>query len=185
INVYKCRITNPASPGSCSFMNLTHVYGCLSIAKVHPDQHHMAGVIAGGKQVMYFANDGGIYRALDGYTGLMTDSCGSQNQYDNLNGSLGSMTQFVSFSQHPTDMNTLLGGTQDNGSPASAAATTSSTWSNVMGGDGGYNAISPTTSTDWFAANPDVGTGSLSINHCGAGISCTQTQFQQVVNSTQ
>jgi len=115
----------------------------------------------------------------------MTGSCGSQNQFDNLNGSLGSMTQFVSFSQHPTDMNTLFGGTQDNGSPATAAATTSSSWSNVMGGDGGYNAISPANNTDWFAANPDVGTGSLSINHCGAGISCTQTQFQQVVNSLQ
>ncbi len=119
INVYKCRITTPASP-SCAFLNLTHVYGCLTIANVHPDQHHLAGIIAGGKEVLYFANDGGVYRALDGYTGLTTGTCGAHNQFDDLNGTIGSMTQFVSFSMHPTDANTLLGGTQDNGSPATS-----------------------------------------------------------------
>ena len=34
------------------------------------------------------------------------------------------MAQFVSFSQHPTDPNTLLGGAQGNGSPATNQATT-------------------------------------------------------------
>jgi hypothetical protein len=114
INVFKCRALNPSSP-SCTWLNLTHVYGCWSIANVHPDQHHLAGVIAGGKEVMYFANDGGVYRALDGYAGLLTGSCGGRNQFDDLNGTLGSMTQFVSFSMHATDANTLRGGTQDNG----------------------------------------------------------------------
>jgi hypothetical protein len=185
INLYKCRITSPSSPSSCVFQNLTHVYGCLSIANVHPDQHHLAGIIAGGKELMYFANEGGVYRALDGYTGLSTGTCGGHNQFDDLNGTLGSMTQFVSFSVHPTDANTLLGGTQDNGSPATASATTSTTWSNVLGGDGGYNAISPTNTTDWFTANPDVPPNSLNINHCGSGISCTNSSFQQVVSSGQ
>ena len=64
-------------------------------------------------------------------------------EFDDLNQNLGSMTQFVSFSQHPTDPNTLLGGAQDNGSPASSQATTNSSWGNVLGGDGGYNAIDP------------------------------------------
>jgi large repetitive protein len=186
INVYKCRITNPASP-SCSFLNLTHVYGCLSIANVHPDQHHLAGVIAGGKELMYFANDGGVYRALDGYTGLTTGTCppGNHNAFDDLNGTLGSMTQFVSFSVHPTDPATMLGGTQDNGSPSTASAGTSMTWGNAQGGDGGYNAISPTTPNNWFAAYPDVGQGSLHINYCGSGINCSQVTFAQVVGSNQ
>src|SRR5581483_11049224 len=43
INLYKCTITNafPTCNGSGSntFQNLTHVYGCSDIAKVHPDQH--------------------------------------------------------------------------------------------------------------------------------------------------
>jgi hypothetical protein len=42
---------------------------------------------------------------------------------------------------HPTDVNTLLGGTQDNGSPATSTGTTSTSWINVLGGDGGFNAI--------------------------------------------
>src|SRR5580765_1417478 len=185
INVYKCRITTPGSP-SCGFMNLTHVYGCLTIANVHPDQHHLAGIIAGGKEVMYFANDGGVYRALDGYTGLTTGTCGAHNQFDDLNGTLGSMTQFVSFSMHPTDANTLLGGTQDNGSPATSTGTTSSSWINVLGGDGGYNAISPAKGTDWFTANPDIPPNApLGINYCGLGIGCGNTTFQQVVSAAQ
>ena len=185
INIYKCRITSPTSPGACSFLNLTHVYGCLSIANVHPDQHHLAGMIASGKQLMYFANDGGVYRALDGYTGLLTGTCGGQNQFDDLNGTLGSMTQFVSFSMHPTDANTILGGTQDNGSPATGTATTSTSWANVLGGDGGFNAISPTVTTDWFTANPDLPPNSLNINYCGSGIACTNNAFQPVVTSAQ
>jgi hypothetical protein len=185
INVFKCRITNPASP-SCAFMNLTHVYGCLSIANVHPDQHHLAGIIADGKEVMYFANDGGVYRALDGYTGLLTGTCGGHNQFDDLNGTLGSMTQFVSFSMHPTDPNTLLGGTQDNGSPATSTGTTSTSWINVLGGDGGFNAISPARGTDWFAANPDIpGSSPLEIDYCGLGIGCGNTSFQPVVSAGQ
>ena len=48
--------------------------------------------------LMYFANDGGIYRALNGFTGLTTGSCSGTNQFDDLNQNLGSMTQFVSFS---------------------------------------------------------------------------------------
>ena len=71
-----------------------------------------------GNDLMYFANDGGIYRALDGYSGLTTGSCSGTNSFDDLNQNLGSMTQFVSFSQHPSDPKTLLGGSQDNGSPA-------------------------------------------------------------------
>ncbi len=59
--------------------------------------------------MMYFANDGGIYRALNGFTGLTTGSCTGTNLFDDLNQNLGSMTQFVSFSQHATDANTLLG----------------------------------------------------------------------------
>jgi len=175
INLYKCTLATNTST-NCSqgaWLNLTHVYGCSAIAKVHPDQHaldFMAPV--NGKDVMYFANDGGVYRALDGYLGLSTATCGQTNQFDSLNQTLGSMTQFVSFSQHPSDRNTLLGGTQDNGSPATASATTSTTWLNVNGGDGGYNAINPSNPTEWFTANTDV-----SIQRCTSGIACLENNF--------
>jgi large repetitive protein len=193
INLYKCDITtqNPTCAAS-PFINLTHVYGCDPIgapAHVHPDQHALAYAIPtsgadSGNALLYFANDGGIYRALNGFTGLNTGLCSGTNQFDDLNQSLGSMTQFVSFSQHPTDPNTLLGGTQDNGSPATAAATTSLSWVNVLGGDGGYNAIDPHSPLDWYASNPDLPPGGLGVQFCTSGANCTNSSFSLVVTSS-
>jgi hypothetical protein len=183
INLYRCTINNPSSP-SCTFLNLTHVYGCVSIAHVHPDQHHLASIIASGKELMYFANDGGIYRALDGYTGLTTGTCGGTNQFDSLNQTLGSMTQFVSFSVHPTDSQTMLGGTQDNGSPAtSSASPANQQWGNVHAGDGGYNAITSNSPNDWFTSYPDIPPASLEIDYCGSGSNCNAGLFNQVIGS--
>jgi hypothetical protein len=190
INLYKCTVLNPASP-SCTFLNLTHVYGCIPTgapAHVHPDQHALDALVIPGSPTtvpMYFANDGGIYRTLDGYSGLTTGSCSGTNKFDDLNTTLGSMTQFVSFSVHPTDVNTILGGTQDNGSPATASAESSTSWLNVQGGDGGFNAISPSNGTDWFASNPDTPTLGLNINYCASGISCRDSMFAQVVGGSQ
>ncbi len=191
INLYKCSI-NSSNP-TCSkapFMNLTHVYGCAPIygapAHVHPDQHALAyTILSSGAGLMYFANDGGIYRALDGFAGLTTGSCSGTNLFDDLNQNLGSMTQFVTFSLHPTNANTLLGGTQDNGSPATATATTSSSWENVLGGDGGYNAIDPNSTSDWFTSNPDSPPGSARLNilECSSGINCNNSLFNLVVGS--
>ena len=150
INLYKCGITsqNPTCT-AVGFMNLTHVYGCDPIAApahVHPDQHALDYMIPNsgsdaGNALMYFANDGGIYRALNGFAGLNSGACSGMNQFDDLNQNLGSMTQFVTFSQHPSNQNILLGGAQGNGSPATSQATTNPSWKNVLGGDGGYDAI--------------------------------------------
>jgi len=189
INLFKCSInsSNPACSSS-PFINLTHVYGCdplSALAHVHPDQHALAYMILpSGNDLMYFANDGGIYRTLDGYSGLATGSCSGTNQFDDLNQNLGSMTQFVAFSQHASDDNTLLGGAQDNGSPATATAMTNSGWGNVLSGDGGYNAIDSSTG-NWFASNPDFppGGGNLNVQECSSGVNCNDTLFQAVVNS--
>lgn len=189
INLYKCQITsqNPACTGS-SFLNLTHVYGCDPIAApahVHPAQHALAYAIpASGNALMYFANDGGIYRALDGFFGLSTGSCSGTNLFDDLNQNLGSMTQFIGFSQHPTDQNTLLGGAQDNGSPATGQATTNPGWGNVLGGDGGYNAIDPNTPTNFYASNPDLPPGGLGVQLCSNGVACDNSGFDFVVTSS-
>ena len=102
-------------------MNLTHVYGCIPISApshVHPDQHAMAYMIPtsgtdSGNALLFFANDGGLYRSLNGFSfGPDSGTCAARNEFEDLNQNLGSMTQFVSFSHHPTDPNTLLGGTE-------------------------------------------------------------------------
>ena len=192
VNLYKCTITSVnARCAALPFMNLTHVYGCDPIsapAHVHPDQHALAYAIPisgsdSGNALMYFANDGGIYRALNAYSGLNTGACSGSNQFDDLNQNLGSMTQFVSFSQHPTDPNTVLGGAQGNGSPATNHATTSLSWINVLGGDGGYNAIDPEATSNWYASNPDVPPGGLGVQLCPIGVNCNQNEFDFVVTS--
>jgi len=192
INLYKCEINSVTNPNCATtpFMNLTHVYGCDPLgapAHVHPDEHALAFSIlnagsSSNTDLMYFANDGGIYRALNGFTGLLSGSCSGTNLFDDLNQNLGSMTQFVSFSQDPTEKGTLLGGTQDNGSPATNAATSSTSWGNVLSGDGGYNAIDPNTG-NWFASYPDTGGGTLGIQECASGVNCNDSLFNEVVSS--
>ena len=193
VNIYKCAISvaNPACASS-PFMNLTHAYGCVPAgapAHVHPDQHAIAAIIpaVGGdsrSELLYFANDGGVYRALNGYSGLNSGSCSASNQFDDLNQNLGSLAQFVSFSQHPTDADTLVGGTQDNGTPATSQATrTNPAWVNILGGDGGYNAIDPVTPMNWYASNPDLPPGGLGIQLCSSGVNCNNGTFDFVVTS--
>jgi hypothetical protein len=192
INLYKCQITVavPACNGTGpnTFLNLTHAYGCSSIAKVHPAQHSLSFLLVNNntQDVMYFANDGGIYRALDGYSGLTTGACGGSNQFDSLNQTLGSMTQFVAFSESSSDANTILGGTQGNGSPATQSALTSTSWLNVNAGDGGYTAVNPSNASEWFVSTPPDAVSGVNIFRCESGISCHTQDFQndQVVSST-
>ena len=82
------------------------------------------------------------------------------------------MTQFVSLSNHPTDKDIVLGGTQDNGSPATATATTNPAWQNANSGDGGYNAINPANPSQWFTEN-----WGISIQSCSAGTACNLNGF--------
>ena len=182
VNLYKCRLTSatPTCGGAApdTFINLTHAYGCPpgfgSIAHVHPNQHSISflQINSNMQVVMYFANDGGIYRALDGYTGLITGTCGGSNQFDSLNGTLGSITQFVSFSEHPTDPNTILGGAGNNGSPATSASQSGTAWQSVSGGAGGYNQINPDNPNEWF-----IGHNNVSIQRCSSGADCRSLDF--------
>ena len=188
INLYKCEISaefpscNPnatGAPPNATFLNLTHAYGCSSIAMVHPAQHAVAFQINPSVQdVMYFANNGGIYRSLNGYADLTTGSCGGANQFDSLNQTLGSMTQFVSFSQAPNDASTIIGGTQGNGSPATQS--TGGSWQNVDFGDGGYTQINPNKEEEWFVSNPPDTISGVNIFSCtnSNGISCHTQDFQ-------
>jgi hypothetical protein len=134
-------------------------------------------MLASGKAVGYFAHDGGISRTLDGYAGLTWGSCSGTNQFDSLSETLGSMTEFVSFSIDPANADILLGGTQDNGSPKTSSATSGGAWQNALGGDGGFNAINPSNPKEWFAANPY-----LTIVKCELGTDCNDAGFFEVVS---
>jgi hypothetical protein len=137
-----------------------------------------------GNELLYFANDGGVYRALNGFSGFNDGACSAVHQFDDLNQNLGSLAQFVSFSQHPTDANALFGGTQGNGSPATNHATSSSAWIDVLGADGGYTAIDPLSTSSWYASNPDIPPGGLGIQLCTQGINCNTSRFGFVATSS-
>ena len=191
VNLYKCQITvaspSCAGTGPNTFLNLTHAYGCSSISRVHPSQHAASFLLVNNDQqdVMYFANDGGVYRALDGYAGLTTDACDSGNQFDSLNQTLGSMTQLVSFSQASSDANTILAGAQGNGSPATQSALASTSWLNVNAANGGYTEINPNNENEWFVTNPPDSSSGVNIFRCSSGIGCHTQDFEndQVASS--
>ena len=186
-NIYKCTVssTNPTCANR-PFINLTHVYGCVpagSLSHVHPNQHAISFQIANsGKSIMYFGNDGGVYRALDGYE-LILGTCGqTPNHFENLNGTLGSLTSLAGVSQHPDQAGTMLAGAQQNGSAAtddSHAGENGTTWIAVNRGEGEGTAINPSNASQWFTANAGV-----TIQSCSKGINCLAQDFTMVVSST-
>ena len=190
INLYKCQITSavPDCGGAArnTFINLTHAYGCSSIAKLHPAQHAISFLMLNNNDLMYFANDGGVYRALDGFGGLTTGSCGSSNQFDSLNETLGPLMQFVSFSEATGNNGyPILGGTQGNGAPATESAAGDSSWLDVNAGNVGYTQINPGNPDEWFVSTPPDSESGINIYRCESGINCHTEDFEndEVVSS--
>lgn len=172
VNLYK-------SVNRGAFANLTHVYGCNPL-NMHPD-YHAQDFSQSNPSNIYFGNDGGIYRSTSGGANL-TGSCTapSPNPIASLNDGIGSLTQFISFSQHPTNASIVIGGTQDNGSPGTATAGASTTWAAINLGDGGFNEIDPVNPLNLYTSNTDV-----TIQHCAATSGdpiCEFLNFQPVVN---
>ncbi len=185
VNIYKCArsASNPLCTNNGSWLNLTHVYGCTPFgapAHVHPDQHGIDFAKTSSPKHIYFGNDGGVWRALD-ETALTSTSCNVSNPFDNLNATLGSLSEFVSFAQHPSDPGIILGGLQDNGSPALVpgnAGTNGTTWQGVNDSDGGYNDIDPGFPQMFYTSIFDV-----SVQRCASGTSCNQATWSSIVTS--
>jgi hypothetical protein len=177
INIFRCHLAN-TSATTCTWSNLTHVYGCsptAAPANVHPDQHAM-DFLASNSNIMYFANDGGIYRSMDGAAADGTCTAANATHWQNLNVTLGPMTEYVSFSQDITNPAIYVGGSQDNGSSASDG---SGNWIDVNNGDGGFNAIDPTNPNIWYTTNTDV-----SVQRCNKtpATSCRFADFPLIVD---
>lgn len=91
--------------------------------QLHPDQHAIA---FGSDGAVWIGNDGGVWKSLDGGTSWI-----------DCNATLA-VTQNYQIALHPTDVNRLMGGTQDNGTHARFADTLA--WSQTLAGDGGFAA---------------------------------------------
>jgi plastocyanin len=97
-----------------------------SDALLHADSHAIA-FAPGNHNVVYFGNDGGIFKSVDaGVTWSSVNTTGFN------------ATQFIGLSLHPVDPNFAIGGTQDNGTEFMKP---DGTWTRADFGDGGYSAI--------------------------------------------
>ncbi|MBI4472722.1 MAG: hypothetical protein HY646_08645, partial [Acidobacteria bacterium] len=103
----------------------------------HADQHFLIAhpsFNGTGNTTVFVGNDGGIYKTDNIYT--VSGATGWQE----LNNNLG-ITQFYGAAGN-TITNTIVGGTQDNGTLLYTG--NSETWNEMFGGDGGWCAADPT-----------------------------------------
>ncbi len=112
--------------GGTSWSQIAHWYGGFGFQYVHADQH-IAMFEPGNSSVIYFGNDGGVWRSTNATAAVPTIT-GKDNSYD--------VTQYYGCAVHPTAYsNYFLAGAQDNGThqfnnPGINAVTT------ATGGDG-------------------------------------------------
>ena len=113
-------------------------------AILHNDQHCLA-VNPNGSGEALAGCDGGVFRLNDNLQSNIWS-------FTSLN-SVGGVTQFYRMAVHPTNPNEVIGGAQDNATPA--AVGNLATWRNVAGGDGGFCAIK--NSATQFATSQNLG----------------------------
>ena len=109
-----------------------------SLLPGHVDQH----ALAWSGKTLYSGNDGGVFSSRNG-----------GKTWKSLNDGL-QLTQFYHGAIHPKDNSFLIGGTQDNGTPARDAGLGSrrlnDAWTRIMGGDGADVEVSrDNPDTDW------------------------------------
>ncbi len=109
-----------------TWQQVAHWYGGFGFQEVHADQH-IAIFEPGNSEVIYFGNDGGIYRSGNAAATIPL----IESKHDNFN-----VTQFYACAIHPgANSNHFLAGAQDNGSHRFSTAGIGST-TEVTGGDG-------------------------------------------------
>jgi hypothetical protein len=124
----------------------------------HADNHVIIfdpGYNGTSNKIMYLGNDGGLFKTTDaraavGLAGADNGKTSVCNQvtsvpWTKLNNGYA-VTQFYDGVMYP-DGQTYFGGTQDNGTVRGTNAG-GNTWATILGGDGGYVAVDPTTTAN-------------------------------------
>lgn len=117
----------------------------------HPDQHALA-FEPGNGDVMYVGSDGGIHHTDNNRDGDVGDSGDGEVLWADLNNGYFT-TQFYAVCQfqHPdgvTERTRIAGGMQDNGTWSTASGNVSDPWQRLIGGDGGYCALTNNATDD-------------------------------------
>ncbi len=177
IDLYRCSLASGAT--ACTFRNTTNAgNGCNATSAVAPAQHALAAMPQGSNQpLLFLGNDGGLWRSTDGVaqTGPVCATTDA-GHFQNLNpaiGAGGSLAEIVGFAQDPSQDGTLIAGLGTLGSASTANATTSTIWSQLSGGDGGFPHIDPASPANWYIA---VGAG-INLRSCAQGSACSAVDF--------
>ena len=120
-----------STDGGSNWSQLTYWHSYYGTPVVHAD-HHAIVFDPNTADVVYDGNDGGIYKTTDG-----------GSSWTALNNGL-EITQFYGGAV-PVSTNEYMGGAQDNGHLKYDGSSTD--WTKVKGGDGGYAAIDQTDET--------------------------------------
>ncbi|HEY0306534.1 MAG TPA: hypothetical protein VGB94_00085, partial [Acidobacteriaceae bacterium] len=165
-DIFRCSLA-----AGCVWRNTTNLSnGCTTTAGVAPAQHAIAALATAAQPLLYFGNDGGLWRSTDGVNQQGT-ACNAADagHFQNLNGAIGSLAEIVHFSNSTVDGNTLIAGLGTLGTVATTAAATQIAWPQLTTSEGGYNAIDPANPLNWYLT---TGAGA-SITLCPYGAACS------------
>ena len=137
-------------------------------AQVAPSQHAVA---AGPGGLLYFGNDGGLWKTNDAVNQQPVNSASDAAHFQNLNSSLGSLAELSSVASSPGSDSVLLAGEGVDGSAGTSAS--GGTWQQALDGTGAFTAIDPAIPLNWFVTS---GPG-VSISYCGIGDACLPSSF--------
>lgn len=111
------------------------------LAQPHADHHIIVSApgYSSTNPVVYFGNDGGLYRSNN----VFAANANANSTWQNLNNNLG-VTQFYGGAGKRAAGGRIIGGTQDNGTLVYSQGTD---WERSAGGDGGFAAVDPIDDT--------------------------------------
>lgn len=157
----------------CVWRNTTNASTCMS-AQVAGFQHALAWSATNPLEI-FVGNDSGLWRSMDGIgeSGAVC-SASDASHFQNLNGSLGPLSEVVSLAQDPFATYTMMAGLGVNGTAGIKTATGPvAEWPQILGGDGGAVAIDSSDRTNWYV-NSEPG---VSIYRCSQLAACTAADF--------
>jgi hypothetical protein len=163
-DVFRCSLA-----AGCVWRNATNVNTCATRTQVGPNQHGVAWVA--NTSAFFFANDRGLWRTRDALNQQQA-VCSSDDatHFDNLNETLGSLTEVTSLAQDPADASQLLAGT----GTAGTAGGSNGAWQLLLNAPGAFTAAGwGANAGTWFATS---GAG-VSISSCASGASCGPADF--------
>ena len=164
-DVFRCSVG-----AGCALRNTTNTAnGCNALAAVAPAQHAIAADAAAGAGVVFFGNDGGLWRTTDlvNQQGTVC-SADDATHFQNLNAGLGPLGEVVAVAQDPVDAGVVLAGLGGMGTAATAGANATA-WEQLSAAEGGGAAIDPSNPALWYVSTA----AGVSVAACANGAGCT------------